>query len=80
MGYGTLRPKNLISSLLGQTPVKAKSLAISNPHDFRQVSKFDLRHEAMIHVSPRPSGLTNHRRRHRPGNVPSRALAEAWKR
>lgn len=38
MGYGTMRPKNLISSLLGQTPVKAKShLAISNPHDFRQV-------------------------------------------
>ena len=37
-GYGTMRPKNLISSLLGQTPVKSKSLAISNPHDFRQVS------------------------------------------
>lgn len=36
-GYGTMRPKNLISSLLGQTPVKSKSLAISNPHDFRQV-------------------------------------------
>jgi partitioning defective protein 6 len=39
MGYGTMRPKNLISSLLGQTPVKSKTLAISNPHDFRQVSK-----------------------------------------
>lgn len=39
VGYGTMRPKNnLISSLLGQTPVKAKMLAISNPHDFRQVS------------------------------------------
>lgn len=37
MGYGTIRPKNLISSLLGQTPVKTKTLAISNPHDFRQV-------------------------------------------
>jgi partitioning defective protein 6 len=37
MGYGTMRPKNLISSLLGQTPVKVKALAISNPHDFRQV-------------------------------------------
>lgn len=37
MGYGTMRPKNLISSLLGQTPVKPKALAISNPHDFRQV-------------------------------------------
>lgn len=35
--YGTMRPKNLISSLLGQTPVKAKALAISNPQDFRQV-------------------------------------------
>lgn len=39
-GYGTMRPKNLISSLLGQTPVKSKLLAISNPHDFRQVSIF----------------------------------------
>jgi len=39
MGYGTMRPKNLISSLLGQTPVKSKTLAISNPHDFRQVKK-----------------------------------------
>lgn len=36
--YGTIRPRNLISSILGQTPVKSKSLAISNPHDFRQVS------------------------------------------
>ena len=36
-GYGTIRPRNLISSILGQTPVKSKSLAISNPHDFRQV-------------------------------------------
>lgn len=43
LGYGTMRPKNnLISSLLGQTPVKAKMLAISNPHDFRQVSKRQL--------------------------------------
>lgn len=39
MGYGTMRPKNLISSLLGQTPIKSKTLAISNPHDFRQVSQ-----------------------------------------
>lgn len=37
-GYGTLKPRNIISSILGQTPVKSKSLAISNPHDFRQVS------------------------------------------
>lgn len=37
-GYGTLRPRNIISSILGQTPAKSKSLAISNPHDFRQVS------------------------------------------
>ena len=40
VGYGTMRPKNLISSLLGQTPGKAKALAISNPHDFRQVREF----------------------------------------
>lgn len=37
-GYGTVRPRNIISSILGQTPVKGKGLAISNPHDFRQVS------------------------------------------
>lgn len=37
-GYGTMKPRNIISSILGQTPVKSKSLAISNPHDFRQVS------------------------------------------
>lgn len=36
-GYGTMKPKNLISSILGGTPGKPKSLAISNPHDFRQV-------------------------------------------
>lgn len=32
-----MKSKNLISSILGQTPVKQKTLAISNPHDFRQV-------------------------------------------
>ncbi|XP_077283628.1 partitioning defective protein 6 [Arctopsyche grandis] len=37
-GYGTMRPRNIISSILGGTPGKTKSLAISNPHDFRQVS------------------------------------------
>ncbi|XP_055690261.1 partitioning defective protein 6 [Lutzomyia longipalpis] len=37
-GYGTMKPRNIISSILGQTPVKGKGLAISNPHDFRQVS------------------------------------------
>lgn len=37
-GYGTMKTKNLISSILGGTPGKPKSLAISNPHDFRQVS------------------------------------------
>ncbi|XP_046737961.1 partitioning defective protein 6 [Diprion similis] len=37
-GYGTMKPRNLISSILGGTPGKPKSLAISNPHDFRQVS------------------------------------------
>lgn len=36
-GYGTIKPRNLISSILG-TPGKSKGLAISNPHDFRQVS------------------------------------------
>ena len=38
-GYGTMKSKNLISSILGQTPVKTKGPAISNPHDFRQVSQ-----------------------------------------
>lgn len=37
-GYGTLKPRNLISSILGQTTVKPKGPTISNPHDFRQVS------------------------------------------
>ncbi|XP_011150814.2 partitioning defective protein 6 [Harpegnathos saltator] len=37
-GYGTMKTKNLISSILGSTPGKPKPLAISNPHDFRQVS------------------------------------------
>lgn len=39
-GYGTMKPRNIISSILGgsATPVKGKTLAISNPHDFRQVS------------------------------------------
>nr|QPF70849.1 partitioning defective 6 [Locusta migratoria] len=37
-GYGTYKPRNLISTILG-TPSKPKThLAISNPHDFRQVS------------------------------------------
>lgn len=37
-GYGTLKPRNLISTILGGTPAKTKILPISNPHDFRQVS------------------------------------------
>ena len=37
-GCTTIKPKNLISSILGGTPGKPKPLAISNPHDFRQVS------------------------------------------
>ncbi|KAK4885712.1 hypothetical protein RN001_001983 [Aquatica leii] len=37
-GYGTIKPRNLISSILGGTPGRNKNLAISNPHDFRQVS------------------------------------------
>ncbi|XP_021918310.1 partitioning defective protein 6 isoform X1 [Zootermopsis nevadensis] len=37
-GYGTYKPRNLISSILG-TPGRPKAhLCISNPHDFRQVS------------------------------------------
>lgn len=39
-GHGTTKPKNLISSILGSTPGKPKSIAISNPHDFRQVSLY----------------------------------------
>lgn len=37
-GYATVKPKNLISSILGGTPGKPKPIAISNPHDFRQVN------------------------------------------
>lgn len=37
-GYGTMKPRNLISSILGGTPGRTKTLPISNPHDFRQVS------------------------------------------
>ncbi|XP_046681409.1 partitioning defective protein 6 [Homalodisca vitripennis] len=37
-GYGTFKTRNLISSILGGTPGKSKTLCISNPHDFRQVS------------------------------------------
>lgn len=37
-GYSTMKPKNLISSILGGTPGKPKPIVISNPHDFRQVS------------------------------------------
>ncbi|XP_063702368.1 partitioning defective 6 homolog beta [Culicoides brevitarsis] len=38
-GYGTIKPRNLISSILGQSSIKTKTLAISNPHDFRTVSQ-----------------------------------------
>lgn len=38
-GYGTFRPKNIISSILG-TPGKGRHLPISNPHDFRQVENY----------------------------------------
>ncbi|KAL0812080.1 hypothetical protein ABMA28_009466 [Loxostege sticticalis] len=37
-GYGTMRRRNIISSILSGTPAKNKGLAISNPHDFRMVS------------------------------------------
>jgi hypothetical protein len=42
-GYGSHKPRNLISSILG-TPGRPKShLCISNPHDFRQVRQLLLR-------------------------------------
>ncbi|XP_066259072.1 partitioning defective 6 homolog beta [Euwallacea similis] len=37
-GYGTMKPRTLISTILGGTPARGKALPISNPHDFRQVS------------------------------------------
>ncbi|XP_024936881.1 partitioning defective 6 homolog gamma [Cephus cinctus] len=37
-GYGSVKPRNLISSILHGTPGKSKPLQISNPHNFRQVS------------------------------------------
>ncbi|XP_014209862.1 partitioning defective protein 6 [Copidosoma floridanum] len=37
-GSSTLKHKNILSSILSGTPGKPKPLAISNPHDFRQVS------------------------------------------
>lgn len=36
-GYGTNKPRNLISSILG-TPRPKQHISISGPHDFRQVS------------------------------------------
>lgn len=33
-----MKPRTLISTILGGTPARAKALPISNPHDFRQVS------------------------------------------
>lgn len=33
-----MKPRNLIGSILGHTPVKTKAPSISIPHDFRQVS------------------------------------------
>lgn len=36
-GYGSYRPRNIISTILGGTPSKVKHLWISNPQDFRQV-------------------------------------------
>lgn len=71
-GYGTMRPKNLISSLLGQTPVKTKSLAISNPHDFRQViiTLWHTKLIAPINVNFLFQGLCNHRCWHSAWNMP----------
>lgn len=51
-GYGTMKSRNIISSILGQTPVKSKILAISNPHDFRQVGLmgWNVQGHKVIHV------------------------------
>ena len=49
-GYGTMKPKNLISSILGGTPGKPKSIVISNPHDFRQVSLLFIAYFSMYDV------------------------------
>lgn len=46
-GYGTYRPRNIISSILGGTPSKAKHLWISNPQDFRQVKYIYYHSETM---------------------------------
>ena len=46
-----MKPKNLISSILGGTPGKPKSLAISNPHDFRQVCISDMNISYLIYHS-----------------------------
>ena len=37
-GYGTIKSRNIIRTILGQTTVNTKTITISNPHDFRQVS------------------------------------------
>lgn len=50
-GYGTMKPRNIISSILGQTPIKPKSLAISNPHDFRTVGSVYLFFAPSLKVS-----------------------------
>ncbi|CAH0386446.1 unnamed protein product [Bemisia tabaci] len=66
-GYGTMKHRNLISSILGGTQGKTKSnLLISNPHDFRQVSaiidvdsvpEFCRRVKLLKHGSERPLGF-----------------------
>lgn len=43
--YGSAKPKNIISSILYGTPVKLKQLAISKPHDFRQVTNHSKFHK-----------------------------------
>ncbi|CAH0386532.1 unnamed protein product [Bemisia tabaci] len=66
-GYGTPKPRNLISSILGGTQGKFKTpLMISNPHDFRQVSaiidvdsvpEYCRRVRLLKHGSERPLGF-----------------------
>jgi len=66
IGYGTFKHRNLISSILGGTPGKSKTLCISNPHDFRQVSSIidvdivpdtQRRVRLLKHGSDRPLGF-----------------------
>lgn len=86
-GYGTMKPKNLISSILGGTPGKPKSLAISNPHDFRQVClgytvrnylSFDVKYICDVNSYLSITGIGNNRCGYIAGNLPSCTFVETW--